>query len=245
MNLMTPQADLRPAPVQAQRGFQFLPVEKEAFEVRAALDNETRRDAFRLRHLCYSSKGYIDRLPSGEFSDAADESPENVTLVIYETGLAVGSIRVCCMANGEGRRDPAQLPLATTFGPELAELLGDEGRAVEHNRLVCHPDWSQSQALVFALMRVADFVVRHNDPDFITACVRSNHVGFWKRLRFEHIAGPRVYAGLKFSTNFLAVRRAKYDVVRRMVPLLRLTPEDNQAYAAIFDGESVPVYRNV
>jgi hypothetical protein len=240
---MAPTTDLRPVSTPAPRGFQFQIYGKEAFEVRAALDPHTRRDAFRLRHLCYASKSYIDRLPSGEFSDPADENPANITLVIYESGLAVGSIRVCCMTKGGGRPAPSQLPLSKTFGPELADLLGETGRAVEHNRLVSHPDWSQSQSLVFALMRVADYIVRTNDPDFITACVRSNHTGFWKRMGFEHIAGPRLYAGLRFSTSFLAVRREKYESVRRLVPLLRLTSADNSLYQRILEGDCVPVYQ--
>jgi len=59
-----------------------------------------------------------------------------------------------------------------------------------------------------------------------------------------HIAGPRLYAGLKFSTSFLAVRRETYDSVRRLVPLLRLTSADNSLYQRILEGDCVAVYHH-
>jgi len=212
------------------------------FHARLALDRQTKRDAYKLRHLCYHSNGYIDARKSGEFSDSYDAISLNKTIVIYDREQPVASIRVCCM--DLSLSDPAarDLPLAHVFPDELASLLEPDGRVVELNRLVRHPAHAQSQGLVFILFRMADFMIRQHDPDFVASCVRSNHVGFYRRLRFEHVAGPKEYTGLNFMTNFLACRRTSYEMVRRIIPVLRISPAAYSLYEGLLRGETVPVF---
>ena len=112
---------------------------------------------------------------------------------------------------------------------------------MEINRLVCHPSHSQNQ-VVFTLIRMADYLIRESAPGFIGICVRSNHVGFWKRLRFRNVAGPRLYAGLKFPTNFLALPSDKCDLVRKVVPMLRISETERAAYARLQQSETVQVF---
>jgi hypothetical protein len=212
------------------------------FYARAAIDSQTRRDAFRLRHTCYHSKGYIDARPDGEFSDPHDMVASNTTIVLYEDGRPLGSVRVCTADKRAEQPEARQLPLAHSFPEDLESLLGADARALEINRLVCHPAHAQSQGLVFMLMRMSVFIIQQHDPDFVISCVRSNHVGFYKRLRFEHVAGPRPYAGLKFTTNFLACRREKFGMLRRVVPALRISEAEGQVYAGMMRGEAVPVF---
>ena len=212
------------------------------FYARAAIDPHTRRDAFRLRHICYHSKGYIDARPDGEFSDPHDMVASNTTIVIYEDGKPLGSVRVCSADKGAAQPEARQLPLAHSFPEDLDRLLSDDARALEINRLVCHPAHAQSQGLVFMLMRMSVFLIQKHDPDFVISCVRSNHVGFYKRLRFEHVAGPRPYAGLKFTTNFLACGREKFGMLRRVVPALRINAAETEVYAGMMRGEAVPVF---
>lgn len=210
--------------------------------LRAALDAKTKKDAFRLRHLCYFSKGYIDAQPGEEFSDPYDADPANTTFVVYARNTPVGSMRVCRSEIIPGRAKAGALPLAETFPDELQAFVGNGARIVEHNRLVCHPAFEQNHSIVFSLMRAAAHAMQQYNPDFTAACVRTNHVGFWKRLRFEYVAGPRLYKGLKFETNFLAVRRERYDMVQRMVPLLNINAVDNIAYTGLMRGETVRVF---
>lgn len=209
---------------------------------RLAVDQRTKKDAYKLRYLCYHSNGYIDARKNREFSDAYDVSPYNKTIVIYDDGQPVASIRVC--HTDLSSPDPAarDLPLGHVFPNELANLLGPHGRAVELNRLVRHPAHAQSQGLVFILFRMADFLIRQNDPDFIASCVRSNHVGFYRRLCFEHVAGPKEYTGLKFSTNFLACQRTSYEMVRRIIPMLRISSAACKRYEGLLRSQTVQVF---
>jgi hypothetical protein len=204
-------------------------------------DSWTRRDAFQLRHLCYSAEGYIDARPSAEFSDRYDFGPGSDTVVLYEGSDPVGSVRVC-RAEAGGSGNLAKLPLAETFPEAYAELFARGSRAMEINRLVAHPRYAQDPGLVYTLIRMASFLVRRYDPDFVGICVRPNHVGFWKRLRFHHVDGPRVYEGLKFPTDFLVLPREKCDLIKKVVPVLRISPVEEAAYERLLRGETVPVF---
>jgi hypothetical protein len=212
------------------------------FYARLTTDVQTKKDAYKLRHLCYHSSGYIDACENGEFSDPYDNISSSKTIVIYDNGQPVASIRVCCMDLSSPDPTAKDLPLAHVFPDEFACLLGPHARAIELNRLVRHPAHAQSQGLVFILFRMADFVIRQHDPDFVASCVRSNHVGFYRRLRFEHIAGPKKYTGLSFMTNFLACQRASYEVVRRVIPVLRISSAACKLYEGLLHGETVPVF---
>ena len=210
----------------------------EALRARLVGDSWTRRDALRLRHLCYHAEGYIDARPNEEFSDTYDFGGRSRTIVVYEGAEPIGSVRICTARRSLGEA----LPLADTFPDEFAAAFAGHELAVEFNRLVCHPDHVQNQAVVLGLIRVADFLVRRLDPGFISICVRANHMGFWKRLRFETIAGPRTYAGLKFPTHFLLVPREKYAFVRKVVPFLHFGDAASAAYENLFHNETVRIF---
>ena len=215
-----------------ERSFRHQPL-----RVRLVNDSWTRREAFRLRHFCYRSEGYIDARPNEEFSDEYDFGRRSQTLVLYDGVEAIGSVRVCTARRADGE----VLPLASTFAAEFGSMFDAYDMAVEINRLVCHPSRSQSQ-VVFTLIRMADYLIRQTAAGFIAICVRSNHVGFWKRLRFQNVAGPRIYAGLKFPTNFLALPVDRCDLVRKMVPMLRISEAESAAYARLQQSETVQVF---
>ncbi len=209
----------------------------ELLRIRLATDSWTRREAFQLRHLCYHSEGYINPKPNEEFSDEFDFGHGSQTLVLYKGADPIGSVRVCTAQRAEGE----VLPLASTFPEEFEALSARYDVSVEINRLVCHPSHSQGQ-IVFALIRMADYLIREIAPGFIGICVRPNHVGFWKRLRFQNLAGPRTYAGLNFPTNFLALSTDRCDVVRRVVPMLRINEAETAAYGRLRHSETVQVF---
>ena len=206
---------------------------------RLAVDGRTKRDAFRLRHLCYHSRGHIDSIASGEFSDAYDFDSANTTLVVYEADRAVASVRICVADRTLGGADAHDLPLAQVFPDEYHALMRPDGRAMEINRLVRHPDYP-SQAVVFVLFQMVGLVVRESDPDFVASCVRPNHVKVYERMCFEHVAGPKLYTGLKFMTHFLACHRVNYPNSFRFKPL-RSGEETRGPYARLLAGSSIPV----
>ena len=211
---------------------------------RIALDSQTRRDAFQLRHLCYYDKGHIDSTSNGEFSDGYDSDPENATIVVYDNDRAVASVRVCSIDRRTAGADERNLPLAQVFPEEFANLMQPNGRAVEINRLVRHPAYP-SLGMVFILFRLAGFIIQRKDPDFVASCVRPNHVSFYKKLRFEHIAGPKAYLGVKFMSHFLACPRDSFEKVSESMPSLSFSPAGKSAYADLLTGKSVPITRGV
>ena len=213
-------------------------------QARFALDRQTKKDAFRLRHLCYHSNGYINARTNGEFSDPYDTVPSNTTIVIYKDARPVASVRVCGMDPSSANPKARDLPVSHVFPEDFVGLLKPAERAVEINRLVCHPDQSHDQGLVFILFRMVGFMIQHHDPDLVTSCVRSNHVNFYKRLRFESIGTPKKYTGLNFITSFLVCRRESYDRVSKAVPALSISPSAHAGYNGLFRGESVPVFNN-
>ena len=214
----------------------------QGLNVRLALDCQTKKDAFQLRHLCYHSNGFIDACPNGEFSDLYDSVPSNTTFVIYKDARPVASVRICTMDPSSSNPEARVLPVAHVFPEEFNGLLKPAERAVEINRLVCHPDFDHNPGLVFVLLRMVGFMTEHHDPDLLISCVRSNHVGFYKRLQFEPIGDPKLYTGLKFMTSFLVCRRENYRKAERATPTLPISPAARAAYSGLFRGESVPVF---
>ena len=87
-------------------------------------------------------------------------------------------------------------------------------------------------------------MIQHHDPDLVTSCVRSNPVGFYKKLRFEPTGTPKQYTGLNFVTSFLACRRESYDKVSKAIPAFSISPAARAGYNGLFQGESVPVFSN-
>ncbi len=231
----TPNGTLSPHPARERKSTAGL-------TARLALDERTRRDAYRLRHLCYHANGHIDARDDGEFSDRFDRVGANRTVVIYEGERPIASVRVCCA--DPSSTDPAttDLPLAQVFPDEIATLRRTAPKILELNRLVRHPDYAHNQGLVFILFRMADFLIRSHDPDMVASCVRTNHVGFYKRMRFEYVAGPKLYTGLNFTTNLLVCRKSVSDEVRRSVPVLQIDQQAGQRYRGMLDGQAIAVF---
>jgi hypothetical protein len=59
---------------------------------RLVLDDETKADAYGLRHRSYLSGGHIDPQPGGLFSDADDLRPNNRSIMIYKHRRPAASV---------------------------------------------------------------------------------------------------------------------------------------------------------
>lgn len=192
------------------------------YTARLASNPEVRRDAYELRHTSYSRSGFIEARPDGLFSDKYDRLPSAHTIVVYDDGRAVGSVRVCLLDID----DIDAAPAGVTFPEEVRELLfglprrPGRAQAAEITRLVRSPQAENDQGLVFLLLRAAGYIVLEQDVQLVLSCVRRNHVPFYRRLG-NHIASDfRPYPGLNCQMQMLACPRAKYDATRAAFPIL-------------------------
>lgn len=211
---------------------------------RLATDRKTRHDAYALRHASYLADGLIDRRPDGLFQDDHDETPNCPTFVVYRGRRPAATVRVCMMdLEGEGT-----VPATKIFTDEIADLAKSApvgrpvSRIMEISRLARHPDFSDDPGLVFALFRLAGYMILRHDADLVLSCVRRNHVPFYTRLRFKEVAGPRMYPGVTFETFLLACFRPSYDSVRQLVPILNVHPSPDSPFEDLLRGQSVPVF---
>lgn len=211
---------------------------------RIASDRKTREDAFALRHLSYLADGHIDPKPTGLFSDPFDDEPNCETIVLYKARRPVASVRVCVADIEEDPSIASQIPAGQVFPKEIERLVAESSdppvrRVIEINRLVRHPDHETDHGLVFVLFRLAGYMIVHYDVDLVLSCVRRNHLPFYRRLRFQPIAGPRTYHGVKFASHLMGCFRPAFDNVRR---LLDVSEGVERSYDALLDGKAIPVF---
>jgi hypothetical protein len=194
----------------------------KTYVVRRALDADTKRDAYALRHASYLASNYIDARPNGLFSDRFDHLPSSHTTVIYQDERAVGAVRVCFLSSDNLDAAPA----GVTFPDEVARLLKGvprrKGRpqAAEITRLVRSPAAENNQGLVFLLLRVAGYLAVQEEVPLLMSCVRQNHVPFYRRIGCLTASGPRPYPGLKCPMQLLACPRANYDEACAAFPIM-------------------------
>jgi hypothetical protein len=214
---------------------------------RLAFDEQTRSDAYALRHASYLSGGYIDPLPGGIFSDADDLKPNNRCVVVYKHGRPVASVRLCTLDYNPNLTGWDEIPASRIFSEEVAALgSGVESnrpaKLTEINRLVRHPDFATDFQLVFVLFRLVGFFVAEDQSDMTLSCVRRNHTPFYKRMHFEYVAGPRRYAGVKFETNLMACHVGRYAAVAKDIPFVGSATGPQSIYHGLLHGETVDVF---
>ena len=212
---------------------------------RLAFDEQTRKDAFALRHASYVAADYLDPHPSGLFSDAYDDMPNCTTIVVYKDGRPAASVRVAVLDSDPSQTGWHDVPAAHIFHDEVDALLapsspGQFKKAAEITRLVRHPDFATDSELVFVLFRFVTFLLKEQNIDVVLSCVRRNHMPFYKRLEFAAVAGPKSYPGLKFAVNLMACPKSNYAAVFKKLPL----PNANTSaggYDGLFEGKTVSV----
>ncbi len=214
---------------------------------RLALDEQTKADAYAIRHASYLAGGYIDPMPGGLFSDADDLRPNNRSVVIYRHNRPVASVRMSVYDRDRGLAGFDEIPASRIFPDEVAALAdevatGRPAKFIEINRLVRHPDFATDYELVFVLYRFVGFFVAEEKADMTLSCVRRNHTPFYKRLHFEYVAGPRRYAGVKFETNLMRCPNSSYANVLKDIPMVNAGAGPGSAYAGLLRGETVRVF---
>lgn len=211
------------------------------YEARLALDPITRRDVYSLRYRSYVAAGHIELNEAGLFSDIYDEMPNCKSIVIYQDGVAAASVRTCTLASGSAARSPA----ADTYPNEVRELLseptgiGHGRRGIETTRLVRSPEAENNQGLVFLLYRMAGYIGMMNHTQVLFACVRQNHVPFYRRLGYAPVTEPKPYPGLTCPMQLLVCTRERYDQVREAFTVIDPYAGTTGALDGFFSGEPV------
>ncbi len=219
----------------------------EGYTARMALDDQTRRDAYAIRHASYLAGGYIDPQPEGLFSDADDLRPNQQCVVVYKDGTPAASMRLSTLDYTPGLEGFDEIPATRIFPEEMKQVAarvthGRPPKIAEINRLVRHPDYRDSYEMVFILYRFVSFFVIGQGTDMMVNCVRRNHTPFYRRMHFGYVAGPRRYAGVKFATNLMACPREKYFRSCEEIPFVAMNDASWEAYAGLFRGETVNVF---
>ena len=214
---------------------------------RLALDDQTRADAYTIRHESYLSGGFIDPMPGGMFSDADDLKTSSTSLVIYKHGRPAASTRMCILDQTPGLEGWDEIPASRIFPEAVAQLAADvphnrPAKIMESNRLVRHPDYGTDYELVFVLFRFVSFMLIQTKADMLLSCIRRNHTPFYKRMHFEYVDGPRRYAGVKFETNLLACSKARFDNIRTEIPMIGADQRTLESYTRLQAGETVNVF---
>ncbi len=222
-------------------------IQTSGLTARMALDDQTKADAYSIRHASYLSGGYIDPQPGGIFSDADDLKPNSRSIVIYQSGQPVASVRLCVLDQTPGLTGWDEIPASRIFPEAVAELAanvphGRPAKLTEINRLVRHPDFATNYQLVFVLFRFVSYWLTEANSDMMLSCVRRNHTPFYKRMHFDYIDGPRRYAGVKFETNLMSCPEDNFDRIRSEIPIVGADKKTNNSYAGLLQGESVKVF---
>jgi hypothetical protein len=77
----------------------------------------------------------------------------------------------------------------------------------------------------------------------LLACVRQNHVPFYRRLGYISITAPRPYPGLNCPMQLMSCTRQRYDEIRGTFPLI--DPYAGGTIATLdgfLSGETVPLF---
>jgi hypothetical protein len=220
-----------------------VPPRPTQYFARLALDPHTREDAYRLRYDSYLTSGFIEPNETRLFQDLYDELPNCQTTVLYNQGMPVASVRTCTLAFGSRQRSPAM----DAYPSEVTELLSQQstigvgGRGIETTRLVRSPAAENNQGLVFLLYRLAGYLGMMAHTQILLACVRQNHVPFYRRLGYQPATTPRPYPGLNCPMQLMFCTRRRYDEIRSAFPLIDPFAGTNETLDGFLSGETVSV----
>lgn len=211
------------------------------YYARLAITDEVKRDAYKLRYLCYLNAGHIQPNTSGLFKDKYDDLPNASTIVIYDHDKPLASVRTCLLARGTDLTSPA----LETYREEVEALLNADlaspfaGRGIEVTRLVRSPEAENNQGLVFLLYRMAGYIALCAHSQVHLACVRTNHAPFYRRLGYQAASEPRIYPGLTCKMQLMASDRQRYDKLRQKVPAMDPLAGTTGSLNGFFVGEPV------
>lgn len=215
---------------------------------RLALTPSTMHEAWRLRHESYLAHGLIDPKPGSLFADAYDRPETARTVVLYENGIPVGSVRGCLHDPDAANNGSPTMPGYEIFSDVLPQLLSGFGapgrppRVTEVSRLVCLPSRASDSKIAWALMRMGKCMTDIFNTEVTLISARPRHVPMYRRIGFHKVANPRQYAGVRFETALLLGVKSEYDIVQQRFPAMATVHRDNEWFRSLESGETVPVF---
>ena len=218
----------------------------KCLEAIIALTDEVRLEAFKLRHDGYVAAGYIKPLLSGFLTDSYDALSSSTTIVLYRSGQPAASARVCLL-NPLEAVSKFPLPAKEIFETEIDAILkgfvsAEPPRAVEITKLVRGSKFTKDNDLVFAMFRMAGYLILHYNADLVFSTVRPSHVPFYRRLGFVRAEHPRPYPNFDVEVSLMYCTRESYGNVRRNIPIMGRLTDDDGLMSRFIDGDLVEVF---
>jgi hypothetical protein len=211
---------------------------------RLALDRQTKEDAYRLRYDSYLASDFIEPNETRLFQDPYDDLANCQSIVLYDQAVPLASVRTCTLAFGSGQRSPAMDLYPKEVNALLSQrsTIGAGGRGIEATRLVRSRIAENNQGLVFLLYRLAGYVGMMAHTQILLACVRQNHVPFYRRLGYNSLTAPGPYPGLNCPMQLMACTRQRYDEIRGAFPLIDPYAGGKiETLDGFLSGETVPL----
>ena len=153
---------------------------------------------YSMRYKSYSNEEYIDKNDSMKFMDQYDAMPNCKSFLTYQGDNAIGSIRSCIY-------DPQEnlpIPVMEVFDDELREATGYNDIMIEANKFVVDPTFQKSggvRARFNVYKNIVDTII-DNNAKYLVACIRTEHIKFYKMLHFNPASEIKSYPHLKFKT---------------------------------------------
>lgn len=185
-------------------------------ECRIANSPWERELVYRLRYLCYLSKGAIEPRDEPRFSDAYDHTLNHFSFLVSEEDQPLATVRISVVKPKIGWNES---PASAVFGDDPAFQSIARESYVEANRL-CFGQQARRDAFVRLLGHMAA-LANVFEVEWLVACPRVEHVRVYENMfGFRKLAEPRTYFGVNFRTQLLGIRRselAQYVADRRVI----------------------------
>lgn len=218
------------------------------YTARLAVTPDIMRQAWRLRHESYLAHDLIDPKPDGLFSDKYDRADTARTVVLYENGVPIGSVRACLHDMRSAAADEPTMPGYEIFGdiiPPIVEGLDfadHQPTVTEVSRLVCMPSHAKDSKVAWALMRLGKSMTEILGTEVTFISARPRHAPIYRRIGFHKVSEPRKYAGVKFETTLLLGIKSNYEQVQERFPAMASVNQNRAWLSALEDGREVPVF---
>jgi hypothetical protein len=215
---------------------------------RLAVSPRLAAEAYRIRYDAYHSSGHLVTGDQPIFKDKYDDQSNFRTALVFKGDTPAATLRI-----GEYRPPTTdapgrKLPAMEIFGQEIDAVLAGFAtdfaapRAVEIGRLARSPIFIKDTAILFALFRVAGYLILNYDADIVFNAVRAHHVPMYRRFGFQALEEPRLYPGLTCKMALMACFRPSYAAARDHLPFLRGIATTDAAYAGLIAGERVRIF---
>ncbi len=166
-----------------------------------ARSRQTRDDVYRIRYECYRRDNSIDSNPAERFSDAFDDSPNHFSYLLGSAEEALATVRISVVRPDLNWTDS---PAQHVYGdcPALQSIASES--YVEASRL-CFAPQARTNTFISLLGNMAALAEFYS-VRWLVACPRAEQAPVYERLfGFSPLAEPRVYHGVRFKTQLLAV----------------------------------------